>query len=206
MTNLPGFHAPVFSRCVFFSPPPSILGCPIARKRRLEEAEAEQEQEQDTKRPASKRKAHPLKLALDEGFSAESDASSEAEGEGEEKAGEANRMEDEERIEDLAQREQTDGQMAGEKKKQEEKRKEKIPTIDEGSVFIFEAVQLMLTTVITGDAIVRLMNESLDLNSWTPTRKKLVTVPSVGTDLVDLSLQMMLNNIKDTTDLSQPKK
>lgn len=61
----------------------SILGCPIARKRRLEEAEAEQEQEQETERSASKRKSHPLKLALDEGFSAESDASSEAEGEGE---------------------------------------------------------------------------------------------------------------------------
>ncbi|KAK2850977.1 hypothetical protein Q5P01_007253 [Channa striata] len=64
----------------------SVLGCPIARKRRLEEAEAEQEAE----RPASKRKSHPLKLALDEGFSTESDASSEAEGEGEkdgEKAG-----------------------------------------------------------------------------------------------------------------------
>ncbi|XP_054464450.1 myelin transcription factor 1 [Anoplopoma fimbria] len=59
----------------------SILGCPIARKRRLEEAEAEQEQ--DTERPATKRKPQPLKMALDEGFSAESDASSEAEGEGE---------------------------------------------------------------------------------------------------------------------------
>lgn len=58
----------------------SILGCPIARKRRLEEAELEQEQ-QDAEKPASKRKAHPLKLALDEGFSAESDGSSEAEGE-----------------------------------------------------------------------------------------------------------------------------
>ncbi|XP_077368116.1 myelin transcription factor 1-like isoform X3 [Festucalex cinctus] len=59
----------------------SILGCPIARKRRVEETEAEQEPE--TERPASKRKSHPLKLALDEGFSAESDASSEAEGDGE---------------------------------------------------------------------------------------------------------------------------
>ncbi|KAM9343891.1 LOW QUALITY PROTEIN: myelin transcription factor 1 [Pholidichthys leucotaenia] len=63
----------------------SILGCPIARKRRLEEAEAEQEQEAE--RPASKRKSHPLKLALDEGFSAESDASSEAEGEGDKDGG-----------------------------------------------------------------------------------------------------------------------
>uniref|UniRef100_A0A3Q2ZFL4 Myelin transcription factor 1 n=1 Tax=Hippocampus comes TaxID=109280 RepID=A0A3Q2ZFL4_HIPCM len=59
----------------------SILGCPIARKRRAEEAEAEQEPE--TERPASKRKSHPLKLTLDDGFSAESDASSEAEGDGE---------------------------------------------------------------------------------------------------------------------------
>uniref|UniRef100_I3IVJ5 Myelin transcription factor 1 n=1 Tax=Oreochromis niloticus TaxID=8128 RepID=I3IVJ5_ORENI len=64
-----------------------ILGCPIARKRRLDEAEAEQEQEQETERPASKRKSHPLKLALDEGFSAESDASSEAEGDGEKTEG-----------------------------------------------------------------------------------------------------------------------
>nr|XP_043870948.1 myelin transcription factor 1-like isoform X6 [Solea senegalensis] len=78
----------------------SILGCPIARKRRLEEAEAEQEQEQE--RPASKRKSHPLKLALDEGFSAESDASSEADGEGEkdgEKTGQA-KEEEEQRVED----------------------------------------------------------------------------------------------------------
>ncbi|XP_078026424.1 myelin transcription factor 1 isoform X3 [Epinephelus lanceolatus] len=77
----------------------SILGCPIARKRRLEEAEAEQEQEQETERPASKRKSHPLKLALDEGFSAESDASSEAEGDVEkdgEKAGETKEVEEEE--------------------------------------------------------------------------------------------------------------
>uniref|UniRef100_A0A3P8NXN2 Myelin transcription factor 1 domain-containing protein n=1 Tax=Astatotilapia calliptera TaxID=8154 RepID=A0A3P8NXN2_ASTCA len=42
---------------------------------------------QETERPASKRKSHPLKLALDEGFSAESDASSEAEGDGEKTEG-----------------------------------------------------------------------------------------------------------------------
>ncbi|XP_040909546.1 myelin transcription factor 1 isoform X2 [Toxotes jaculatrix] len=105
----------------------SVLGCPIARKRRLEEAEAEQEQEQETERPASKRKSHPLKLALDEGFSAESDASSEAEGEGEkdgEKAGETKEEEQqeeedreavveeegEEKTEDLVQGGQTNGQ------------------------------------------------------------------------------------------------
>ncbi|XP_049436867.1 myelin transcription factor 1 isoform X2 [Epinephelus fuscoguttatus] len=83
----------------------SILGCPIARKRRLEEAEAEQEQEQETERPASKRKSHPLKLALDEGFSAESDASSEAEGDVEkdgEKAEETKEVEEEEEAEDEA--------------------------------------------------------------------------------------------------------
>nr|XP_033940855.1 myelin transcription factor 1-like [Pseudochaenichthys georgianus] len=55
----------------------SILGCPIARKRRLEEAE----QEQDAELPPPKRRSNPLKLALDEGFSAESDGSSEGEGE-----------------------------------------------------------------------------------------------------------------------------
>ncbi|XP_073731148.1 myelin transcription factor 1 isoform X3 [Misgurnus anguillicaudatus] len=45
----------------------SALSCPLARKRRLQEAESEQ--------PASKRKSHPLKLAMDEGFNAESDGS-----------------------------------------------------------------------------------------------------------------------------------
>ncbi|XP_022621643.1 myelin transcription factor 1-like [Seriola dumerili] len=78
----------------------SVLGCPIARKRRLEEAEAEQEQEQETERPASKRKSHPLKLALDEGFSAESDASSEAEGELEKDGEKARETKEEERQEE----------------------------------------------------------------------------------------------------------
>ncbi|XP_026106136.1 myelin transcription factor 1-like isoform X4 [Carassius auratus] len=47
----------------------SALSCPLARKRRLHEAESEQ--------PASKRKSHPLKLAMDEGFNAESEGSGE---------------------------------------------------------------------------------------------------------------------------------
>ncbi|XP_051961775.1 myelin transcription factor 1 isoform X2 [Xyrauchen texanus] len=47
----------------------SALSCPLARKRRLHEAELEQ--------PASKRKSHPLKLAMDEGFNAESEGSGE---------------------------------------------------------------------------------------------------------------------------------
>ncbi|XP_076132992.1 myelin transcription factor 1 [Alosa pseudoharengus] len=49
----------------------SALSCPLARKRRLQEAELEQEQ------PASKRKSHPLKMAMDEGYSADSDGSGE---------------------------------------------------------------------------------------------------------------------------------
>ncbi|KAE8293023.1 Myelin transcription factor 1 [Larimichthys crocea] len=110
----------------------SVLGCPIARKRRLEEAE--QEQEQDTERPASKRKAHPLKLALDEGFSAESDASSEAEGEGdkdEERAGETREVEKEEREasveEEMTEDPTQDGQMNGQEddaQQEEEEREE----------------------------------------------------------------------------------
>ncbi|XP_016367316.1 myelin transcription factor 1-like [Sinocyclocheilus rhinocerous] len=47
----------------------SALSCPLARKRHLQEAESEQ--------PASKRKSHPLKLAMDEGFNAESEGSGE---------------------------------------------------------------------------------------------------------------------------------
>ncbi|XP_023268794.1 myelin transcription factor 1 isoform X2 [Seriola lalandi dorsalis] len=89
----------------------SVLGCPIARKRRLEEAEAEQEQEQETERPASKRKSHPLKLALDEGFSAESDASSEAEGELEKDGEKARETKEEER--------QEEGEAAVEEEKEE---------------------------------------------------------------------------------------
>ncbi|XP_068609593.1 myelin transcription factor 1 [Brachionichthys hirsutus] len=95
----------------------SVLGCPIARKRRLEEAEVEQDA--DAQGPASKRKAHPLKLALDEGFSAESDASSEAEGDGDkdEDAGESKEEEEEE----LTEAEQTNGRT--EEQKEEEERK-----------------------------------------------------------------------------------
>lgn len=82
---------------LFFFTSISILGCPIARKRRLEEAEVEQEQ--DTARPTSKRKTHPLKLALDEGFSAESDASSETEGEGERDEEEVGRTKTDQEVE-----------------------------------------------------------------------------------------------------------
>uniref|UniRef100_A0AAY4ECH8 Myelin transcription factor 1 domain-containing protein n=1 Tax=Denticeps clupeoides TaxID=299321 RepID=A0AAY4ECH8_9TELE len=51
----------------------SVLSCPLAKKRKLQEAEAEENQ------PAPKRKTNPLKLAMDDGFNGESDTSSEAE-------------------------------------------------------------------------------------------------------------------------------
>ncbi|XP_032377899.1 myelin transcription factor 1 isoform X2 [Etheostoma spectabile] len=113
----------------------SILGCPIARKRRLEEAEAEHEQ--DAEHPASKRRSHPLKLALDEGFSAESDSGSEAEGDKDgEKAVETKEEEEEEEREaaveeerqemtgDLTQDGQTNGQGEETQMEEEEEREE----------------------------------------------------------------------------------
>ncbi|CAL8326345.1 unnamed protein product [Merluccius merluccius] len=77
----------------------SVLGCPIARKRRLEEAEQDPEQDPETEEPASKRKSHPLKLTLDEGFSTESDGSSETEGEGEKQNGRRDERSMEEEVE-----------------------------------------------------------------------------------------------------------
>uniref|UniRef100_A0A8C6AUC0 Myelin transcription factor 1 n=1 Tax=Monodon monoceros TaxID=40151 RepID=A0A8C6AUC0_MONMO len=49
----------------------SLLSCPLAKKRKLGGAEAEH--------LGSKRKAHPLKLALDEGYGVDSDSSEDAE-------------------------------------------------------------------------------------------------------------------------------
>ncbi|KAF7460832.1 Hypothetical predicted protein [Marmota monax] len=51
--------------------PSSLQSCPLAKKRKLEGTEAEH--------LVSKRKSHPLKLALDEGYSVDSDGSEEAE-------------------------------------------------------------------------------------------------------------------------------
>lgn len=51
--------------------PPSLQSCPLAKKRKLEDAEAEH--------LVSKRKAHPLKLALDAGYGVDSDGSEDAE-------------------------------------------------------------------------------------------------------------------------------
>ncbi|XP_056404324.1 myelin transcription factor 1 isoform X2 [Hyla sarda] len=49
----------------------SLLNCPLARKRKV--------QDTDTEQPASKRKSHPLKLALDEGYNMDSDGSEDTE-------------------------------------------------------------------------------------------------------------------------------
>ncbi|KAJ8257336.1 hypothetical protein GJAV_G00184500 [Gymnothorax javanicus] len=49
----------------------SALNCPLVRKRKLQEAGRESDP------PSSKRKSHPLKLALDEGYNMDSDGSSE---------------------------------------------------------------------------------------------------------------------------------
>ena len=51
----------------------SVLGCPIVKKRKMEEAEAEENQ------ASPKKRSQPLKLVMDEGFNAESDAGSEPE-------------------------------------------------------------------------------------------------------------------------------
>lgn len=120
----------------------SVLSCPIARKRRLEEAE------QDTERPASKRKAHPLKLALDEGFSAESDTSSvaddEAEGDGEKDEEEAGETKEEEEPAVLQNREEetqdrlTNGEVGLEMFNEEEEifeKEEETPAAGEAEIF-----------------------------------------------------------------------
>ncbi|XP_061908776.1 myelin transcription factor 1-like isoform X1 [Entelurus aequoreus] len=120
----------------------SILGCPVARKRRLEEAESGQDQEAE--RSASKRKSHPLKLALDEGFSAESDASSEgdasseADGDGE-RDGESKEDEDEKKTEeDLTPGEEEETQSGQE---EEETQKHTLVAAEEDECVIIEARQ-----------------------------------------------------------------
>ncbi|XP_075427638.1 myelin transcription factor 1 isoform X5 [Ascaphus truei] len=54
----------------------SLQSCPLARKRKLQDADAEHH--------PSKRKSHPLKLALDEGYNVDSDGSEETEAKEEE--------------------------------------------------------------------------------------------------------------------------
>lgn len=56
----------------WFFPPSShsALGCPLAKKRKLQEAEENQ---------SVKKRPNPLKLAMDDGFNADSDTNSETE-------------------------------------------------------------------------------------------------------------------------------
>lgn len=56
---------------LLLDPTCSLQSCPLAKKRKLQDAEAEH--------LVSKRKSHPLKLALDEGYNVDSDGSEEAE-------------------------------------------------------------------------------------------------------------------------------
>lgn len=65
----------------------SVLGCPIVKKRKLEEAEAEENQS------PPKRRNLPAKQSMDEGFTADSDTTEEEE---EEEEGEEKEEEEEE--------------------------------------------------------------------------------------------------------------
>ncbi|XP_041701474.2 myelin transcription factor 1-like, partial [Coregonus clupeaformis] len=105
----------------------SVLGCPLARKRRLADAEAVQEQ------PFSKRKSHPLKLAMDEGFSVDSDGSSEEEVEAREE--EEEEKEKEEKTEEQPQAQQEEKpEEEQEEEEEEEEEEEKVTDQKEESI------------------------------------------------------------------------
>ncbi|XP_064778177.1 myelin transcription factor 1-like [Oncorhynchus masou masou] len=104
----------------------SVLGCPLVRKRRLADAEAEQEQ------PSSKRKSRPLKLAMDEGFSVDSDGSSEEEVEGEAKEEEEEDKEKEEKTEEQPQAQQEE--KPEEEQEEEEEEEENVTEQKEESI------------------------------------------------------------------------
>lgn len=82
----------------------SALGCPLAKKRKLQEAEENQ--------AASKKKSNPLKLAMDEGFNADSDTNSETE-----PKDEATESDEElaEKVEESKKKEETSESLPGEK-------------------------------------------------------------------------------------------
>lgn len=118
----------------------SVLSCPIARKHRLEE------EEEDTEKPPSKRKAHPLKLALDEGFSADSDTSSEVDGDcekDEDECGGAEMKEEPDNKEDAKQDGQTNPELqdnTNEGKKTFQMEKE-TPANEEGDFCVFNQLR-----------------------------------------------------------------
>uniref|UniRef100_A0A8C9UGK4 Myelin transcription factor 1 n=1 Tax=Serinus canaria TaxID=9135 RepID=A0A8C9UGK4_SERCA len=97
----------------------SLQSCPLAKKRKLQDAEAEH--------LVSKRKSHPLKLALDEGYNVDSDGSEEAEAKEESGSDESEGMLEEDEAEAMEQ-EETHSPEAAEDPSRPEKREIKCPT------------------------------------------------------------------------------
>uniref|UniRef100_A0A8D2NN15 Myelin transcription factor 1 n=1 Tax=Zosterops lateralis melanops TaxID=1220523 RepID=A0A8D2NN15_ZOSLA len=97
----------------------SLQSCPLAKKRKLQDAEAEH--------LVSKRKSHPLKLALDEGYNVDSDGSEEVEAKEESGSDDSEGMLEEDEAEALEQ-EETHSPEAAEDPARPEKREIKCPT------------------------------------------------------------------------------
>uniref|UniRef100_A0A8C5JAL9 Myelin transcription factor 1 n=1 Tax=Junco hyemalis TaxID=40217 RepID=A0A8C5JAL9_JUNHY len=97
----------------------SLQSCPLAKKRKLQDAEAEH--------LVSKRKSHPLKLALDEGYNVDSDGSEEAEAKEESGSDESEGMLEEDEAEAMEQ-EENHSPEAAEDPSRPEKREIKCPT------------------------------------------------------------------------------
>ncbi|XP_017688637.1 PREDICTED: myelin transcription factor 1 [Lepidothrix coronata] len=85
----------------------SLQSCPLAKKRKLQDAEAEH--------LVSKRKSHPLKLALDEGYNVDSDGSDEAEAKEESGSDESEGMLEEDEAEAMEQEETRSPEQAEER-------------------------------------------------------------------------------------------
>ncbi|XP_027737361.1 myelin transcription factor 1 [Empidonax traillii] len=85
----------------------SLQSCPLAKKRKLQDAEAEH--------LVSKRKSHPLKLALDEGYNVDSDGSEEAEAKEESGSDESEGMLEEDEAEAMEQEETRSPEQAEER-------------------------------------------------------------------------------------------
>uniref|UniRef100_A0A8C0G101 Myelin transcription factor 1 n=1 Tax=Chelonoidis abingdonii TaxID=106734 RepID=A0A8C0G101_CHEAB len=97
----------------------SLQSCPLAKKRKLQDAEAEH--------LVSKRKSHPLKLALDEGYNVDSDGSEETEVKEESVTDESEETLEEEETETIEQ-EETPSPEPAEDPSRPEKREIKCPT------------------------------------------------------------------------------
>uniref|UniRef100_A0A8B9IVN4 Myelin transcription factor 1 n=1 Tax=Amazona collaria TaxID=241587 RepID=A0A8B9IVN4_9PSIT len=97
----------------------SLQSCPLAKKRKLQDAEAEH--------LVSKRKSHPLKLALDEGYNVDSDGSEEAEAKEESGSDESEGTLEEDDAE-VVEQEETHSPEPSEDPSRPEKREIKCPT------------------------------------------------------------------------------